>query len=235
MGKRKPLVAQHLQNMSRSALEEYQDIIRVYVYGRHGIYALYRRNKLYYVGLASNLRNRLKHHLRDRHGHSWDRFSVYLTADDEHMKELESLVLRIVPTKGNKVRGRFANSENLAKLLQRRIWADVRQRVRDLFGKKPRLGAEARRKGRTGRKREESRLPLAGVFSRPVTIRRRYKGTMLKARIQRNGMIRFKGELYSSPSQAGAAAVDRRTCNGWSFWRYERTPGNWVPLARLRK
>lgn len=54
------LVCQHLENISRKALENYQNIIKEYVKGRHGVYALYRKGNLYYVGLASNLRNRLK-------------------------------------------------------------------------------------------------------------------------------------------------------------------------------
>ena len=73
MKKKAQLVCQHLESISRSALEEHQDIVRQYVRGRQGVYALYRRGKLYYVGLATNLRNRLKHHLKDRHGLSWDR------------------------------------------------------------------------------------------------------------------------------------------------------------------
>ena len=31
---------------------------------RHGAYALYRKNRLYYVGLASNLCSGLAHHLK---------------------------------------------------------------------------------------------------------------------------------------------------------------------------
>jgi hypothetical protein len=77
MARHTPLVCQHLENISRQALEKYQHIIKQYVRYRHGVYALYRRDKLYYVGLASNLRTRLGHHLKDRHGQSWDRFSVY--------------------------------------------------------------------------------------------------------------------------------------------------------------
>jgi len=80
MAKRTPLVCQQLENISREALGKYQDIIRQYVRRRDGVYALYRRGKLHYVDLASNLRSRLGHHLRDRHQDSWDRFSVYLTS-----------------------------------------------------------------------------------------------------------------------------------------------------------
>jgi hypothetical protein len=85
MRKRIPLVCQHLENISRKGLEKYQDVIRAAVSRRHGVYALYKRNKLYYVGLAKDLRWRLKAHLNDRHGESWDRFSVYLTIGDQHL------------------------------------------------------------------------------------------------------------------------------------------------------
>ncbi len=64
MGKRLPLVTQHLEWISSAFLETYQDIVKQYVKGRHGVYALYRGTDLYYVGLAGDLRRRLKHHLR---------------------------------------------------------------------------------------------------------------------------------------------------------------------------
>ena len=113
MARRNPLVCQFVENLSSAALERYADIIRDLVGRQHGVYALYRRDKLYYVGLATNLRGRLRGHLRDRHKGLWDRFSVYLTIDHRHLRELESLVIRIAQPKGNKQRGKFARSENL--------------------------------------------------------------------------------------------------------------------------
>jgi hypothetical protein len=56
MPKRLPLVSQHLENISREALEKYQDIVRRYVRRRQGVYALYRRNKIYYIGVARGVR-----------------------------------------------------------------------------------------------------------------------------------------------------------------------------------
>src|SRR6266568_6304753 len=111
MARHAPLVCQHLENLSRRVLEKYQHLIRQYVRNRHGVYALYRHGKLYYVGLASNLRTRLGHHLKDRHGQSWDRFSVYLTIGDSHLKEMESLILRITHPTGNKQIGKFVKCE----------------------------------------------------------------------------------------------------------------------------
>lgn len=51
MAKQTPLVSQHLENISREVLEKYREIIREYVKRRHEAYALYRGNRLYYVGL----------------------------------------------------------------------------------------------------------------------------------------------------------------------------------------
>lgn len=45
---------------------------------------------------------------------------------------------------------------------------------------------------------------------------------------------RFAGKIYNSPSIAAAAAVKRVSCNGWTFWRYKRAPGDWVPIDALR-
>ena len=53
MSRARHLVLQHIENVSRKVLQEHQEVIRDYVAGKSGIYALYRRNKLYYVGLAS--------------------------------------------------------------------------------------------------------------------------------------------------------------------------------------
>src|ERR1051326_7712496 len=134
MARHIPLVCQHLENISRQALARYQDTIRQYVRNRHGVYALYRRGKLYYVGLASNLRSRLSNHLKDRPGQSWDRFSVYLTIGDSHLRELESLLLRIVKTKGNKQKGKFAKSEDLRRRFARDAKRSWQLEMQELLG-----------------------------------------------------------------------------------------------------
>ena len=69
--------SQHLEYINVSALDKYQKIIRAYSRQREGVYALYRKGRLYYVGLASDLKWRLGAHLKDRHKEKWDRFSVY--------------------------------------------------------------------------------------------------------------------------------------------------------------
>ena len=133
MRRRAQLVCQHLENISREALEKHQEIIRTYVRGRQGIYALYRRGKLYYVGLATNLRNRLKIHLKDRHGQSWDRFSVYLTIGDNHLRELEALILPHGATFWQQTEGQVREVRGSPPPVQARIKRCVLAEVDGLF------------------------------------------------------------------------------------------------------
>jgi len=229
MAKKTPLVCQHLENISQEALEKYQNIVQRYVRRRQGVYALYRRNKLYYVGLASNLRSRLAHHLRDRHQSSWDRFSVYLTIGDSHLKELESLVLRVVRPARNKQKGKFAKSEDMRRKFARDVRSQMRDELTSLLGK--RVAQEEEEE-----EREEGKQPaLAQYIKGSVKLQARYKRNIIKARVRRDGSISFRGKIYRSPSQAAARACKRRTCNGWTFWQYERAPGDWVKLNELRK
>ena len=113
------LVSQYLERVSYKALERYQDLLQDFTRRRNGVYALYRGDRLYYVGLARDLRSRVNQHLKNRHRGAWDRFSMYLTIGDDHIRELESLVLRIVRTKGNKQIGKFKRAEDLRRALRR--------------------------------------------------------------------------------------------------------------------
>ena len=233
MAKHTPLVSQYLEKISRSVLKDYQAIIREYVARRHGVYALYRGNRLYYVGLASNLRSRLRDHLRNRHGQSWDHFSVYLTIGDSHIKELESLVVRIASPQGNKQEGKFAKAENLRKRLGQAIRQQQRKELKELMGGQKRKTPV--KPTSTAPKSRKGRLPvLSKYISTPLKLKATFKNKSITARVLKNGTIRFAGKTYFSPSLAGKAACNRPS-NGWTFWRYERAPGDWVHLDQLRK
>lgn len=231
----KPLVCQYLENISREALESYQDIVRDYVGRRQGIYALYRKNRLYYIGLAGNLRSRLTQHLRDRHKESWDRFSVYLTIGDSHMRELESLILRIIKTTGNKQKGKFIKAENLRHKFAANIRARFSQKLISIIGTE--AGSTPKNKQIEHIKKVVlGRKPiLSEYFHHSVELRHKYKNKTLKANVRKDGKISFSGKIYTSPSLAAAAACKRPTANGWRFWKYERAPGDWVRLDELRK
>lgn len=216
MSRRNPkLVTQYLEDISREALERHFDVVTTFVRRRNGIYALFRRGKLHYVGLATDLRWRLKHHLRDKHGDSWDAFSVYLTIGERHLRELESIIVRVVQPPGNSQLGRFSGAQDIARQFERRI-ADKQKQERNRL-----------------LMRESEESETRHLIPRATSIRARYKGRPIKATLRRDLSVRWKGKLYGSPS-AAAQAVCRRPVNGWWFWHYQRSPGDWVRIDDLR-
>jgi hypothetical protein len=230
MAKRSSLVCQHLENISRAALERYQDVIREYVRNRHGGYALYRKDKLYYVGLARNLRMRLSHHLRNRHGESWDRFSVYLTIGDSHLRELEALILRIVKPKGNAQKGKFARSEDIKRKFGRDVRARHRKEIDQLLGKTVVTAATTRRVKMPGKRAAMVKL----LRGKGLSMRRKYKGRTYKAYLRKDGKVVFNRAIYPSAAAAGRALCGHAV-NAWQFWSCERAPGDWVKLEKLRR
>lgn len=215
------LVTHHLEYVSYELLEKYPQLVGKFIHREAGIYALYRRGKLYYVGLASGLRSRLKQHLRDRHGNRWDRFSLFLTVSDDHMKELESLLLRIVQPSGNKVRGKFARSTDLSREIRRRIKEEDDRKLARLMGARVVV-------------RNPGTDALKGRFDRRVRLRGHVNGKTIKASLHTNGRIRVGALVYDSPSAAASALGSPR--NGWLFWSYkDPKTGAWKQLRTLRR
>jgi hypothetical protein len=224
---RSALMVGHLEDVSRRVLDEYPGIVRGLIGGRHGVYALYHRGKLRYVGLASGLFGRLKAHRRDRHSKSWDRFSVYLTVRSDHTRELESLLLRIVTPRDNRTRGAFSGSTNLFRTLHHRVRDhDADQRALILGG------SVALRRRRLKARRERGQDALAGFSDRQIKLVAKYKGKRHRATLKRDGTIRLTGKLYESPS-AAARAITKRRVNGWHFWHYKSGTA-WKRLRTIR-
>ena len=128
------IIAEYLERVNWRVLAEQQAVVRTMIQGHAGVYALYKGEKLYYIGLANNLMGRVKHHLKDRHAAKWDRFSVYLTNDDQHIKPLESLLLRIAAPSGNRVTGKLAGAKDLQAPLKRSIRTATEDNLAVLLG-----------------------------------------------------------------------------------------------------
>jgi hypothetical protein len=167
--------------------------------------------------------------LEDHHGQSWDRFSVYLTIGDKHLRELESLVLRITKPTGNKQKGKFGRSENLRRQLARDIKLKQREELYGIIGRALPESTRPQRAAKNGR------IPiLTKYLSKPCKLKLTYKGKKYRGSVRRDGCIRVGRVAYTSPSTA-AAAIIKRPVDGWYYWRFERAPGDWVRLNELRK
>ena len=224
----KPLVTQFLEKVGVKAIKECSDVLKSYANQRHGIYALYKRERLYYVGLATSLKGRLGTHLRDRHKGKWDRFSIFLTISHSHIKELESLILRIADPTGNSAKGKFAKAENLMQRFRSDVMDRKRQELDVLLGSRP----KSRSKGNESPAESSTALGKHGVGR--MKLCSKFKGKTYRASVLKDGSIRYGGKIYKSPSLA-AAAVTKRPMNGWTFWKYLRGPGDWVEIDKLRK
>ncbi len=216
-----------MERINARVLEDYAKVITQYVVRQNGVYALYKGDRLYYVGLAKNLKSRLRAHLRDRHKGAWDSFSVYLTETNDHLRELEALVLRIVLPEGNKQVGKLQGSEDMGRLVTREFRMQRKAEEEALFGRKRVL-----RSTRSEVPLDGDMAKLAKHLALPLRLRGWNNGVLHKAVLRRDGQIRFGGSLHTSLSMAARTACGRSS-NGWHFWHFRNAHSDWVRLSTI--
>jgi len=127
------LIAGHLGGIKRALLEgekrpAFLEFLESELHAKRGIYALYdKRGRLYYAGKASDLAKRLNQHLRDRHGESWDRMTLFLVADSANVSELEGLVVATALPPGNKQKPKVG--QDLRRRLRRYLREDAHVQI----------------------------------------------------------------------------------------------------------
>jgi len=129
----RPLIVGHLGGIQRGLLDGekrpvFLEFLSGELPGKRGIYALYdKRGRLYYAGKASDLARRLNQHLRDRHGDSWDRMTLFVVDASANVSELESLVVATAQPPGNKQKPKAG--QDLRKRLHRYLRQDARAQI----------------------------------------------------------------------------------------------------------
>ena len=221
------LVVKKLERVSRQIFRNYHKQITELIGNSHGIYALYDENELYYVGKSTDLKNRVKQHLKDRHYASWSHFSLYLVRKADHIGEIESLIIRVANPKGNTKKYKTDKGSSLMKLLQ----ASVKQRQKDEFNTM--FGRAAIRNKRLDGSDKQT-FALDGLVRKKTALYRTYKGKEYRALLTPKGKIKFNGKVYATPTAAAMAIIDRGAVNGWYFWYYKNAEGEWARLSDLR-
>jgi hypothetical protein len=97
----------------------FEERVRTLMKGHSGIYVLYKRKTLHYVGLAKNLLGRLKDHQRDKHKGKWDRFVVYRIKSVRYLKDIETLLIGLLDPPGNSQQGRVPQDADMNRVLRR--------------------------------------------------------------------------------------------------------------------
>ncbi|MEJ7577579.1 MAG: GIY-YIG nuclease family protein [Pyrinomonadaceae bacterium] len=222
------LVINRLEKVSKELFKNHFADITKLVGNSPGVYALYDGNELYYVGKSTDLKKRVKQHLRDKHYASWTHFSLYLVRKVEHIHEIESLLVRIANPKGNSVVPAGKSSGKIFEELKKMVKQKQMQELRELFG-----GVIEKRRSKTEtREASNSKRNLKGLVSKPTPLFREYKGKGYKATLNPDGTILLKSKKYFSPTGAAKAVVDRARVNGWHFWYIEDLNGDWIKLYK---
>ena len=99
--------------------------------GYAGIYALYSKKELYYVGLTKNLFGRINWHLKDRHARKWDQFIIFRIKRVRFLKDIETLVTRLIDLKGNRQKGKLPPDSDINKILKD-ILKEHKQEIRGI-------------------------------------------------------------------------------------------------------
>ena len=86
--------------------------------GYSGIYALYRKERLYYVGLTTNLLGRINRYLKDRHAGKWDSFVIFRIKRVDYLRDIETLITRLIKVPGNRVEGKVPREANINRILK---------------------------------------------------------------------------------------------------------------------
>ena len=97
--------------------------------GYSGVYAPYRRNNLYYIGLTRNLHGRIRRHREDRHANKWDSFIIFRIKRVDYLKDVETLLIRIADPPGNISKGNVPRDANLNRVL-REIYRERKRSLR---------------------------------------------------------------------------------------------------------
>lgn len=221
------LVVKKLEGVSKLIFRNYYKQITELIGNSHGIYALYDENELYYVGKSTDLKNRVKQHLKDRHLASWTHFSLYLVRKADHISEIESLIIRVANPKGNTKKYRTDKGTSLLKQLQ----ASVKQRQQDEFNTMFRKTTDSR--SRTSGA-DKHLLALDGLVRKKTALFRTYKGKEYRALLTPRGKIKFNGKIYATPTAAATSIVGSPNMNGWTFWYFKNAEGEWARLSDLR-
>jgi hypothetical protein len=219
--KSRGLVVKRLEGVSKSVFKNYSELITNLVGNSSGVYALYDDTELYYVGKSIDLKRRVKQHLKDKHYASWTHFSFYLLRKEEHISDIESLLIRIANPRGNTAKPKGTSSGVMRKELQRMVKDQQDKERKEMFS------------GKTGvkKKKVSSKVSktLVGLVPRKAALYRTYKGKEYNAALLSNGIIKVGAKKFTSPS-AAAKSITKRSANGWNFWYIKDSNGDWVKL-----
>lgn len=236
-----------LKNVGKKFIldDQYAPIRKKYL-AKPGVYALYdKKDRLYYVGKASELRGRLKQHAKhNKHAGKWKSFSIYSTKSESAASEVEAIALALMAgwgwPKGNTQEPKFKEDKSIKDKILKAMDRQEQERQNDykrsrkeIFSSR-RGGKSVRAAARqTGASRPKS---LAGLVAHKTPLKKEYKsGPPFQAFLLPSGQIECQGKPYSSPSAAAKAATGNKSESGWIFWSIQDQSNTWITLDEFAR
>ena len=219
--------------------KQIRELIRQKAKNMHGVYALYdKKRRLYYVGQTKkDVIKRVKQHLNNKHRGKWQYFSIFLTKKEQQAREVESIILSVLPElKGNKQnRSKIGEDKKLTKAIERLkkeidkrpILAAIGPKRRPL--KKLSKKQNAKKQSKAGNKK----FSLKDLFSEDKLLHGEHKQNNYSALLLTSGKVLYNGKEYSL-SGAGKEITGLET-NGWTFWQIQDHKNRWITLSALRE
>ena len=239
------IITETFQKISKEIFDKYPDQLIEIARGRPGVYALYKNERLYYVGKAVDLRRRLEQHRKAQKRGRWNNFSLFITKKKEYISIIEAILINVANPPGNETRFKsriWRGQRKLYRLIQRQHKLDMakmfnkeERRFRTTSRKSSHLSSRynARKIKRTRKSIKHPDLNQYFTSARPLKLVIK-KQTYATAMLLPNGKILHQGTSYPTPSAAGKAARNSRSINGWFYWFVEKEDGTWVRLCHLK-
>ncbi len=132
------------------------------------------------------------------------------------------------------MKGKLNLSKDLRPVLKSKMREQWEKQFNDIIGgRKTKSDKNNNGKIQSG-KRVRS---LKGLLKNYQRIYCNYKGKDYRAKVLPNGVVELipGKQKFNSPSLAGMAVTKKKSINGWRFWKYKDTSGNFVYIDQLRK
>ena len=201
------LVTYKLYKTPVKVLVNFKEALINKIGSKSGIYALHKGNKIYYVGKATKLKSRIRHHLKDRHEGLWDAFSLYVIENRRIVPELEKILISLIRPEGNKLN--YERELRIAKKeLKKEIIVLQNEELEALFDNEKK---ERRKRLTTSKSFRNSR-------NKAVKLQKIYGGKKYNAKLLANGKVKYKNKIYNSHTAVAKIITKRKTINGRYFW-----------------
>ena len=208
-------------------IKKIKELVRKYIGSVSGVYVLYKKGKLYYVGIAAanNLIKRVSQHLKNKHSNKWDRFSLYPTENKQYAKDIEAIIFSIGKPDGNTNTPFLGRKEKKTKSLIKKefkkLQAKNRVRIFDSENKK--------KTSKIDQKKTNKVVSFNNPFKSNKVLKKTYKGKDYKAVWLASGKIKYEGKIYSATGSAKAVS-GKKVINGKEFWRVKTNEGSWIRI-----